>query len=49
MIKLLIEMLPLVEYDEGGEAIKTAKGKYQLPTNWKAIKRYAKEKADGRR
>lgn len=38
MIKLILEMLPLVESGLG-EKIDIAKGKYQYPTNFKEIKK----------
>jgi hypothetical protein len=40
MLKLILEMLPLLKYDT--EAIAIAKGKYKMPENFKELKQTIK-------
>ena len=49
MIGLIIQAMKVFDYDEVTDTMKIAKGKHEAPTNWCEIKRYAKEKANGRR
>jgi hypothetical protein len=47
MLRDMIELLKTIPYEECEQSMKIAKGKHQLPTNWKAIKRHLKDKANG--
>lgn len=47
MIGLIIQALKTVEYEEGGELIQTAKGKYEMPKNWKQVMRMVKRRING--
>ena len=49
MIGLIIQALKHFDYDECGELMKVAKGKYSIPSNWKEIRRHVKERTNGRR
>lgn len=49
MIKDLIELLKATPYEEGGELVQLAKGKYKLPSNFKEVVRTAKRMRNGRR
>lgn len=50
MIHAILELLKHVPYEQGTEAIKFAKGKYQTPHGFKGMWDYVKERvADGRR
>jgi len=47
MIGLIIQTLKTVDYEEGGELIKIAKGKHEVPSSWKEIMRMVKDRIDG--
>jgi len=49
MIGLIIQTLKAVDYDDGGEFIKIAKGKHEMPSNWRELYRHVKERTNGRR
>lgn len=49
MIKEVIELLKATPYEDGGELIQRAKGKYRLPKTLKEMWRTAKRMSDGRR
>jgi len=44
MIKEIIELLKLIPYEEGGEAIKFAKGRNKVPKRFKDVIRYVKDR-----
>lgn len=48
MIRLIIQALKEVEYDECGDNMKKAKGQYALPSSWNDLKRQIK-RSNGRR
>ena len=44
MIKEIIELLKTIPYEDGGEAIKFAKGRNKVPKHFKEIVRYVKDR-----
>ena len=43
MIKHIIDLLQLVDWEVLDEDVKIAKGKYKLPENWKEFKQILKQ------